>query len=431
MGVGDHEGAVRRELTVRDGKSNDVLGWSVGVSGDTIVAGAYARTVGGKPAQGAAYVFVRPAGGWASTSDPTAELTADDGAAVDDFGYSVAISGDTIVAGAPSHKVGTNLLQGASYVFVKPPGGWTSTNTPSAELTAADGVAADELGQAVGVSGGTVVAGAFTHKVGVNDDQGAVYVFVRPAAGWHGPVASTGELTASDGAAHDTFGISVAVSGDTVVAGAPAHKVGANAYQGAVYVFVRPRAGWSDNALSSELTARDGAAGDLFGGAVAVSGNTGSSQALRHARSATTPTRVACTRSSCPPGDGRARAIRTKELTAGAGVAYDELGSVAGGSRGHRRRRGERAHDRTRQGSWRSGRVHPPGADDLDRVAAKRSELPSGGGRGHHVRVHRSDRRIRPRGLCRHHRQRRPGRHEHSRCAQVHGDRDRQRRRAE
>ena len=265
------------ELTVGDGAPDDVLGSSVGVSGDTIVAGADQRAVDNKPGQGAAYVFVRPAGGWASTSVPTAVLTADNGAALDEFGHAVAISGDTIVVGAPQHKPGTVLNQvrrGAAYVFLKPAGGWATTSRPAAELSASEGVAGDKLGSAVGVSGDTVVAGDPARQIGANPDQGAVYVFVRPVAGWSGFVADPAELTASDGAASDKLGLSVGVSGDTVVGGAPQHKVGNNGLQGAAYVFVKPASGWSADTLSSELTASDGAAGDQLGYSVAVSGNT-------------------------------------------------------------------------------------------------------------------------------------------------------------
>jgi hypothetical protein len=63
---------------------------------------------------------VRPAGGWATTSSPNGELTADDGAANDALGSSVAVAGDTIVSGAPTRTVGINAGQGAAYVFTRP-----------------------------------------------------------------------------------------------------------------------------------------------------------------------------------------------------------------------------------------------------------------------------------------------------------------------
>jgi len=95
------------------------------------------------------------------------------------LGSSIAISGETIVAGAPGHKVANNDQQGAAYVFAKP-SGMVSVETQSAELTASDGGASDQLGSSIAISGGTVVAGAPSHLVG-RSRQGAAYVFVQPA----------------------------------------------------------------------------------------------------------------------------------------------------------------------------------------------------------------------------------------------------------
>ena len=140
------------ELTASNGAEGDRLGWSVAVSGDTIVAGAPFQTVGANAKQGAAYVFVMPASGWASATQ-TAELTASDGAAGDALGFSVAVSGDTIVAGAPGHKVGSDPGQGAAYVFAMPAPGWTGSLTQTAELTVSNGADGEELGSSVAVSG--------------------------------------------------------------------------------------------------------------------------------------------------------------------------------------------------------------------------------------------------------------------------------------
>jgi thiosulfate/3-mercaptopyruvate sulfurtransferase len=83
-------------------------------------------------------------------------------------------------------------------VFERPASGWANA-TQEAILTASDGAAGDGM-SSVGISGDTIVAGAFGHDVGANRDQGAVYVFSKPAGGWH-DMNQTAELTASDGAA--------------------------------------------------------------------------------------------------------------------------------------------------------------------------------------------------------------------------------------
>jgi hypothetical protein len=238
--------------------------------------------VGANVNQGAAYVYTMPVGGWVTMSQ-TAELTAGNGAASDVLGWSVAVSGDTIVAGAPIHLVGANAGQGEAYVYTKPAnGGWLDA-TAIARLTASDGRGGDSFGGSVAVSGDTIVAGAIDHKVGSNDAQGAAYVYMRPSTGPWATATETARLTAADGSASDTFGFSVAVSGDTIVAGAPLHKVGANVNQGAAYVYTLPAGGWVTGTQQSELTASSGASDDFLGGvdsvlpggsALAVSGAT-------------------------------------------------------------------------------------------------------------------------------------------------------------
>ena len=273
------------KLTASDGAAGDQFGISVGVSSDgsTVVAGANGAEVGSNNHQGAAYVFVKPGGGWSSGTQ-TAKLTASDGAAGDALGASVGVSSDgsTVVAGAPFAKVGSNGHQGAAYVFVKPAGGWSS-GTQTAKLTASDGAANDGLALSVGMSGdgSTVVAGAPFAKVGSNTAQGAAYVFVKPAGGWGAgaqPQNQAAKLTASDGAAGDSLGgpsseggVGVSGDGSTVVAGGPGVTVGSNGRQGAAYVFVRPGGGWSSGTQTAKLTASDGAANDQLGFSTKVS----------------------------------------------------------------------------------------------------------------------------------------------------------------
>ncbi|MGB8013396.1 MAG: choice-of-anchor D domain-containing protein [Terriglobales bacterium] len=243
------------ELTASDGAADDNFGSSVAVSGNTVVVGAPSHTVGSNTLQGAAYVFVQSGETWSQQ----AELTSSDGAKNDEFGGSVAVSGSLLVVGAPNKTVGSNASQGEAYVFVQIGETWNQ----QAELTASDGTAGDGFGS-VAASEGTVVVGAPYHTVASNFWQGAAYVFEQNGATW----SQQAELTASDGGAYDNFG-GVAESGSTVVVGATGHTVGSNASQGAAYVFVESGATWSQQA---ELAASDGAAGDHFG-LVAVNGS--------------------------------------------------------------------------------------------------------------------------------------------------------------
>ena len=267
-------------LTASDEAAGDAFGVSVAVSGDTVVVGAFADDIGSNTDQGSAYVFVRPAGGWAGALTENAKLIASGGEANKLFGLSVAVSGDTVVVGAAFDDVGDNIGQGAAYVFVKPSGGWAGLLTEDAKLVALDGQPVDFFGDSVAVSGDTVVVSASFGDVGQNRDQGAVYVFVKPAGGWAGLLQENAKLVASDGAANDFsfslgFDESVAMSGDTVVLGAAGDDVGPNTDQGSAYVFVKPVGGWAGLLQeNAKLTASDGTAENHFGLSVDTSGDT-------------------------------------------------------------------------------------------------------------------------------------------------------------
>jgi hypothetical protein len=278
-------------LTASDACVGDGLGWSVGISGSTVVVGApWGPTVADEnepgyppvPEQGEAYEYTMPAGGWKSMTQ-TAELTASNPSSEDvHLGWSVAASGETIVVGDPEQAVGGHGDAGAAYVFVKPAGEWTNAHQ-AAELSASDpNPGNDHLGESVAVSGSTIVAGAPFHQVGAHGDQGAAYVFVKPAGGWSSKTQSA-ELTASDGSEPDELGYSVAVSGATVVAGARNRQVGEYSDQGAAYVFTEPVGGWSGSQTQAqELAASDGRTSDSLGESIAISGNTILAGAPRH-----------------------------------------------------------------------------------------------------------------------------------------------------
>ncbi len=240
---------------------SDFFGWSVAVANDAVVVGATGEDSNATgengnqednsaSAAGAAYVFARDGEGHWSQQ---AYLKASNTDSFDHFGRSVAVSGDTIVIGAPhesSNATGIDGNQvnnsssssGAAYVFVRSGGGnWNQ----QAYLKASNTNGGDELGESAAVSCDTIVIGAHRESssaTGVNGDQannnaedsGAAYVFVRDGEGhW----SQQAYLKASNTGAYDEFGRSVAVSGDTVVVGA--HKEGSSAWQlGATYAFV-------------------------------------------------------------------------------------------------------------------------------------------------------------------------------------------------
>ena len=190
------------------------------------------------------------------------KLAASDGAAYDYFGRSVAISENTMVVGAVDADVGSNQDQGAAYVFVRSGTDWLE----QAKLTASDGAAQDEFGVSVAIDGDTVVVGVHDAYIGYSG-QGTAYVFVRSGTTW----VEQQKLTASDGSPFNRFGHSLAISGDSLVVGAFLSNVGSNTDQGAAYVFVRSGTTWVEQ---QKLTASDGAAYDVFGHNVAIDGDT-------------------------------------------------------------------------------------------------------------------------------------------------------------
>ena len=246
-GAGWNSGATNQTaklLAQGGGSGTDHLGSSVAVSNDgsTAVAGG----PGLNNSTGIVYVFVRGTG-WSGPTTQGADLMASDGKASDDLGRSVALSNDgsTVVAGATGTKIGMNAGQGAAYVFVRPSGGWVSNpvviTDETAKLTASDGAPDDAFGESVAVSddGSAALAGALA-TIGSNSRQGAVYAFERPASGpWATTSTPAAKLTAPDGSSGDGLGWSVALSGDgsTAVGGALGATVGGHVAQGAVYVF--------------------------------------------------------------------------------------------------------------------------------------------------------------------------------------------------
>jgi FG-GAP repeat protein len=243
------------KLTASTREVNDDFGHSVALSGDTALVGAW----GDDDYQGSAYVFVRPAGGWEDMTE-TAQLTASDGARTDLFGFSVALSGDIALVGAPQDDV----RRGSAFAFIEPIGGWTSM-TETAKLTASTREAGDWFGLSVALSGDIALVGA-PQGDGTVADQGAAYIFIKLRSGW-AHMTETAKLTASDGARGDIFGWSVALYGDVALVGASGH----DSAKGAAYVFEKPVSGWVYMTETTKLMASDSAANDGFGDRVALS----------------------------------------------------------------------------------------------------------------------------------------------------------------
>jgi hypothetical protein len=231
------------------------FGWSVAVNDDTALVGAVCDDAGGS-CSGSASVFVRSGGVWSQQQ----KLVASDAAESDRAGWAVAISGHTAVVGAICDS-DAGLCSGSAYVFVRSAGAWTQQQ----KLTASDASLNDQFGSSVAISGDTALVGSI-YDDDTAANSGSAYVFVRNGKVW----SQQQKLTVSDAAADDNFGLAVSVSGDTAVVGAPFHD-GRGSDSGSAYVFERNGNVWSQR---QELTASDGAAGDLFGRSVSISAKT-------------------------------------------------------------------------------------------------------------------------------------------------------------
>jgi len=213
------------KLIASDVTSADNFGGPIAFDGETVVVGAYAAD--------AAYVFVKPGSGWSNITE-TAKLTTSDiplPESIHHFGGSVAVDGDVIVIGAPHRTFTTyGAQEGAAYIFVKPAAGW-SDMTQTARISASLPTWRAHFGQSVGISSDTIIAGAE-----LDESSGSIYQFQKPENGW-ASVDYSAKFCVASGAFQVGVGNRVAISGDTIVAGARNEVIGANDYQGSVYIF--------------------------------------------------------------------------------------------------------------------------------------------------------------------------------------------------
>ncbi len=238
------------KLVASDAAADDHFGVGISLSGETVVVGASEDNHAGGPDAGSAYVFVRSGTVWSQQ----AKLVALDAGPGDFLGDRLSVSGDTAIAGAPGSD--------SAYVFVRSGTTWSQ----QAKLVASDGAVGDGFGVDVCVHGDTAIVGSsYDDHVGM--DAGSAYVFVRSGVVW----SEQQKLVASDAAANDLFGLSVSVSGHTALVGSifDDHTGGSDA--GSAYVFLRSGTSWSEQ---ERLVASDAAASDAFGVSVALWGDT-------------------------------------------------------------------------------------------------------------------------------------------------------------
>ena len=253
------------KLTAPTPTADDYMGSGVDMSDDTVVVGVPGYSNG----QGAVFVFTRTVGSWQVSATPAAILTASDGASGDELGTSVAISGNRIIAGAPYE----NGNIGAAYVFERPGNDWSAAT--QTRLTAFDGGVDDFFGEAVDISGDIAVIGAYGYDLTTPTaltDAGAAYAFVYSTS-W-----STGtRLTSEAPEEFGSFGDSVAVdssASNIIVVGAPFETPTAGVTSGGAAYAFPGNPYWTTDQEGIELRAATPAASDWLGWSVAVNGDT-------------------------------------------------------------------------------------------------------------------------------------------------------------
>jgi hypothetical protein len=266
------------KLVAADRDINDRFGFSVSISGDRAVVGAYQEdedASGGNPEifAGSAYIFELSGGIWSETT----KLVASDRGTEDRFGRAVSIDGDKVIVGAhygdEDVSGGAYLLNaGSAYIFEFSGGTWVET----AKLVASDRGQGDTFGSSVSISGGKVIIGADLEDEDVSGgaslaDAGSAYIFELNGGVW----SETVKLVAADRDINDRFGFSVSISGDRAVVGSYQDDEdvlgGDSLYNaGSAYIFEFSGGVWSQ---TTKLVASDRSGGDNFGIDVSISGD--------------------------------------------------------------------------------------------------------------------------------------------------------------
>jgi hypothetical protein len=256
------------KIVASDRSPDDWFGTSVSISGDYVVVGAYLKDDNATTMNtGAAYIFKRTGTAW----NQEAKIVATNGAEEDRFGYSVAISGDYALVGAYNESEdaaedNTQISSGSAYIFKRTGTVWAQET----KIVASDRDTYDQFGWSVALSGDYAIVGApFEGDNPSLASAGAAYVFKRSGTTW----TQETKVVASDRAENDEFGTSVAISGDYAIVGAAyededATDMNTQADAGSAYIFKRAGTAWAQEA---KIVAFDRAEGDNFGTSVSIS----------------------------------------------------------------------------------------------------------------------------------------------------------------
>ncbi len=244
------------KLTADDAAATNNFGHAVSIDGNTAIVGSPKSDDAGKNS-GSAYIFVRDGARWKQQ----AKLLPKDLVGSDAFGDDVFISGRTAVVGAPQHSHSELRFPGTAYVFVREGENWVQ----KAKLIADDAAKSDRFGHSVAMSGNTIIVGAPLHDTHAGKDAGTAYVFVPDGDSWR----QQAKLMPTKSEPANQLGFGVATTGNIAIVGAPARKEGARA-SGAAYSFVRIEGVWEEK---EKVVPKDSARDLKFGSSIGMSDN--------------------------------------------------------------------------------------------------------------------------------------------------------------
>lgn len=270
--------AFQQKIVASDRFTDDFFGQSVTIDGQYIIVGAWSEdenAAGGATiAQaGSAYIFKNTADVWAQTQ----KIVASDRAAADYFGWSVALSGNYAVIGAYTEDEnaggsGSMSEAGSAYIFLNTAGTFAQVQ----KIVPSDRAASDYFGYSVDIDGDYLIAGAYKEDEDASGgtsllDPGSAYIFKNNAGTW----TQLNKLVNSDRQNYDQFGLSVSISGSFAVVGANGedHDVAGANYMstaGSAYIFKNNADVWSQ---AQKICASDRMSADNFGFSVGISGN--------------------------------------------------------------------------------------------------------------------------------------------------------------
>ncbi len=260
------------KLIASDGEANDWHGYSVSLSGTSGLVGARLDDDRGDDS-GSAYLYRNLDTATGPAVEQSAKLLASDGAANDQFGFSVSLSGNSGLVGAYLDDDKGNS-SGSAYLYRNLDTATGPVVGQSAKLVASDGAATDLFGFSVSLSGNSGLVGAYADD-DKGSDSGSAYLYRNLDTASGPAVGQSAKLVASDGAGGDNFGFSVSLSGNSGLVGAYLDDDKGSS-SGSAYLYrnldtaTGPAVG-----QSAKLVASDGAASDLFGFSVSLSGNSG------------------------------------------------------------------------------------------------------------------------------------------------------------